>query len=142
MMKKIVLISCTKKKLPHGAPAELLYSPSARFKHSLTYARSLHPEAIIYILSAKHGLVSLDQHLEPYEQTLKKMSRVERSAWGQRVLIQLAQVCSPTGGIFIILAGKDYYEMLTPGLPNHELPLKGLSQGKQLQFLKRHTQSF
>jgi len=140
-MKKIVLISCAKRKLPHGACAELLYSRSALFRFSLAYARSLHPDATIYILSAKHGLVPLDQHLEPYEQTLKEMSRAERSEWGRQVLSQLARVCSPTDDHFIILAGKDYYETLTPGLPNHCLPLMGRGQGKRLQFLKRHIPS-
>ncbi len=140
-MKQNVLISCTKRKLPYGARAELLYSSSTLFRLSLAYARTLHPDAIIYILSAEHGLVSLGQHLEPYNKTLKKMSRAERSAWGQRVLGQLARVCSPTDDHFIILAGKDYYETLIPGLPNHCLPLKDLGQGKRLQFLKRHIPS-
>ncbi|HEY9172812.1 MAG TPA: hypothetical protein VI136_11055 [Verrucomicrobiae bacterium] len=139
-MKKIVLISCTKKKLPHGARAELFYSPSARFRNSLAYARSLHPDAI-YVLSAEHWLVSLDQHLEPYEKTLKKVSRAERSEWARQVLRQLALVCSPANDHFIILAGKDYYESLIPGLPDHCLPLMGLGQGKGLQFLKRHIPS-
>ena len=137
-MQKIVLVSCTKKKLPHGAPAELLYSPSARFRYSLAYARSLQPDAI-YILSAKHGLVSLDQHLEPYEQTLKRANRAERSKWGRQVLSQLARVCHPTEDRFVILAGKDYYETLLPSLPNCELPLMGLGQGKGLKCLKRLT---
>jgi hypothetical protein len=135
-MKNIVLISCAKRKLSHPARAEFLYSSSPLFKFSLAYARSLLPDAI-YILSAKHGLTSLDQHLEPYEQTLHKMNRAERSGWGQRVLSQLSQVCSPSDDHFIILAGRAYYEMLTPGLPNHTLPLIGLGQGKRLQCLKR-----
>jgi hypothetical protein len=135
-MKHIVLIACCKSKLAHSAPAESLYT-STLFKFSLAYARTLHPDAI-YILSAKHGLVPLDQQLEPYEQTLKKMNRPERLAWGQKVLSQLAQVCHPSEDRFTILAGRAYYDTLTTGLPNHELPLLGLGQGKRLQFLKQH----
>jgi len=53
-MKKIVLISCVKRKLPHRVPAKDLYI-SQLFKLSFAYAQRLRPDAI-YILSAKHGL--------------------------------------------------------------------------------------
>ncbi len=134
-MKHIVLISCVKSKLSFPAPAEKLYT-SSLFKFSLAYARQLAPDAI-YILSAKYGLVPLDQQLEPYEQTLNKMNSAERLAWGQKVLSQLALVCRPSEDRFTILAGRAYYDTLTPSLPKHELPLLGLGQGKRLQFLKQ-----
>lgn len=135
-MKRIVLLSCTKRKLPHAARAELLYSPSALFRFSLAYARTFGPDTI-YILSAKYGLTSLDQHLEPYEQTLKKMNRADTSAWGQRVLGQLAAVCTPAHDHFTILAGSAYCAPIIASLPNHTLPLAGLGQGRRLQFLKQ-----
>ena len=135
-MKHLALIPCTKKKLPHAAPAESLYS-STLFKLSLAYARTLRPDAI-YVLSAKHGLISLDQHLAPYEQTLNKMNGAERADWGQKVLRQLADVCNPSTDQFTILAGRAYYGPLIAGLPSHSLPLAGLGQGKRLQFLKIH----
>lgn len=43
------------------------------FKKSLEYARRLNP-AKIYILSAKYGLLELDDMIEPYEITLNEMS--------------------------------------------------------------------
>lgn len=135
VMKHIVLISCTKRKLPYAAPAENLYD-SPLFRFSLAYARTLAPDAI-FVLSAKHGLVGLDQVIAPYEQTLKKMSKAERTVWSQSVLQQLARTCSLPADRFTILAGLAYHEMLTPALPNHSLPLDGLGQGKRLQFLKR-----
>jgi hypothetical protein len=68
---EIILISCVKKKLPHRAKAQDLYI-STLFRLNLDYARSLKPDAI-YILSAKYGLVSLDQAIDPYDITLNNM---------------------------------------------------------------------
>lgn len=132
---RIALISCVKSKLSTPAPAEFLYT-SSLFKFSLAYARQLAPDAI-YILSAKYGLLCLHQEIAPYEQTLKKMSTPERADWGRKVLRQLAYVANPSTDHFIILAGSAYADPLTPGLPNHSLPLSGLGQGHRLQFLKQ-----
>jgi len=134
-MKHIVLISCVKSKLPYAAPAELLYT-SSLFKFSLAYARQFAPDAI-YILSAKHWLVSLDQQIAPYEQTLKAMPAPDRKDWGKKVLRQLADVSNPSTDHFTILAGRDYHGPLISGLPNHTLPLGSLDYGKRLQFLKQ-----
>ena len=75
-MKTIIIISCISKKLPHKAKAKDLYI-SALFKLSFQYAKSLNVNDI-YILSAKYGLLPLDQEVEPYEQTLNRMSKRER----------------------------------------------------------------
>jgi len=140
-MRHIVLISCTKRKLSYTAPAETLYGKSPLFKFSLAYARTLQPD-VIFVLSAKYGLVTLDQIITPYEQTLKNMKRADRAIWGQQVLRQLANTCNLSTDRFTILAGRAYYEMLVPALlnPENSFPLKGLGQGKRLQFLKRHLQ--
>ena len=76
-MKKIVLISCVSKKLPHPASAQDLYV-SPLFRLNLQYARKLQPDAI-YILSAKHGLLDLDTEVEPYD-----LSSLRSSAWLRR----------------------------------------------------------
>lgn len=68
MSKRIALISCVSQKLSqHAKPKELYVS--TLFKLNLKYAEKLEPDEI-FILSAKHGLLSLDQQIEPYEQTL------------------------------------------------------------------------
>ena len=59
MTKTIVLIPCVSKKLNYGAKAKDLYI-SPLFKYSLAYARKLNPD-MIYILSAKHRLVDLNE---------------------------------------------------------------------------------
>ncbi len=138
-MRHIVLISCTKRKLPYAAPAEDLYN-STLFRFSLAYARKLRPD-VVYVLSAKHGLVGLQQVIEPYEQTLKNMTRPERKEWSQNVLRQLASGSDLSRDRFTILAGHAYYEGLVSHLSNHSLPLERLGQGRRLQFLKRQLQA-
>ena len=86
---KIVLISCVKKKLPYRAKAQDLYI-SPLFRFNIEYACSLKPDAI-YILSAKYGLVSLDQEIDTYNQTLNTMSESQKKAWAQKVLAELSQ---------------------------------------------------
>lgn len=134
-MHKIVLISCVKSKLDHPARAEELYI-SDLFLSNLAYARSLKPDAI-FILSAKYGLVALDQKLAPYEQTLNSMSVGERKAWARDVLAQLSRHANLQSDMFIFLAGVRYREYLIPSLQHYQVPSEGLSFGKQLQELKR-----
>ncbi len=137
-MKRILLLSCVSQKLDHPAPAAELYT-SPLFRLSLAYARQLQPNAI-HILSAKYGLVDLDEVIAPYDVTLNTMPAAERRAWAQRVLAQLAQRHDLEHDHFIILAGKRYREHLLPHLAHVEIPMEGLPIGKQLQFLKQHIQ--
>ncbi len=78
-MKRIVLIACGKRKRPYRSRAEDLYIGTL-FKLSLRYARSLRPD-MVFILSAKHGLLDLGRKIEPYESTLNNMPTTEIRAW-------------------------------------------------------------
>ena len=102
-MKKIVLISCVSKKLPHPARAEEMYV-SPLFKFNLKYARQLKPDAI-YILSAAHGVLELDTRIDPYNKTLNNMPAAERKAWAAKVLGQLGTRANLAEDQFVILAG-------------------------------------
>ena len=139
MRSRIVLISCTSQKLPHRAKAkDLCVSPL--FKLSLTYAYRLKPDGDgIYILSGKYGLLSLDQEIEPYDQTLNKMHAAEIKRWANQVLTQLKKVAPSEGSEFIFLAGDRYRKYLLPHIENVVIPLEGLRIGKQLQRLKELT---
>lgn len=136
-MRKIVLISCVKSKLPYPTRAGDLYI-SDLFKSNLAYAISLKPDAI-YILSAKYGLITLNQKIAPYELTLNTMSVPERKAWAASVLHQLGKYTHMRRDLFIFLAGLRYREYLIPALKHVQIPLEGMSFGKQLQELKRRT---
>lgn len=106
------------------------------FSKCLQYAESI-PHDKIFILSAKYGLLGLNELVDPYEETLKTKSVRERRAWASRVIAQIKDVSDTQKDRFIFLAGKEYREYLEPHLAQYELPLKGLKFGQQKQFLKQ-----
>lgn len=134
-MKKIILISCVSKKRSVESTAAEMYT-STLFKLNLQFARKLDPDAI-FILSAKYGLIKLDEVIEPYDVTLNKMKSVERADWANRVIKRLHTLSDLQEDHFVILVGERYREHLLPHLKSYEIPLKGLRIGQQLQFLKR-----
>jgi len=136
-MKKICLISCVKSKNEGSHKAGELYCGQLYTGH-LKYAKSLgFEENDIYILSAKHGLLSFNDIIEPYEKTLNNMKKSERNKWAKNTLNQIKSKFNILDTEFTILAGKNYYENLEPFLPNVNLPkeLKGLPIGKRVQML-------
>jgi hypothetical protein len=136
-VKKIVLISCVSKKRTVKSRAAELYT-STLFKLNLQYAEKLNPDAI-FILSAKHGLVALDDEIAPYDVTLSKMRADERKIWANKVIEQLRLHADLQHDHFIVLAGERYRQYLLPRLLSYEIPLKKLLIGKQLQYLKKQV---
>lgn len=134
-MSRIALISCTSKKEDYSCPAVELYSKSPTFRLAYTLSEIVADK--IYILSAKHGLVSIDTILEPYNDTLIGKPKEHKQAWSNIVLLQLKNRVSMEQDKFIILAGKDYYEYLTPAIKHYWLPLEGKRQGERQPELKR-----
>ena len=132
-MVKIVLISCVSKKLNHKSKAQDLYV-SPLFQKNLRYAKSLNPDKI-FILSAKYGLLSLTDEVEPYDKTLNKMTSNEIKEWTNSVLKQLQKVSDLDNEEFIFLAGNNYRKFLLPHIKNYKIPMLGLGIGKQLKWL-------
>jgi hypothetical protein len=136
-MAKVVLLSCTKSKLSHKAPAQELYSASPMFQKTLEYGKSLDPDKM-FILSAKHHLVPLDKVLEPYDKTLKDMPGDEKEKWGEITVKQMVN-----NGIdlkkdkFIFLTGNEYSKPLTKYIPlsNISMPMAGKRLGERLKWL-------
>lgn len=135
--KKVVLIACCSKKLSHPAKAKDLYV-SPLFKLSLKLARKLEPEKI-FILSAKDGLVDLEQIIEPYDLTLNNLGPEDRKRWAGKVRVQLSKKTDFDNDEIVFLAGENYRRYLLPLFQKSAVPLKGLGIGKQLQYLKRQT---
>lgn len=136
-MTKIVLIACSKTKLPHKAKARDLYQGDL-FKKSLEYSERILKPDKIFILSAKYGLINnIEKQIAPYEKTLTKMGKLERIAWADNVTKQLNKETNLKKDKFIILASANYREYLLPHIANYEIPMKGLTQGNQLKYLKR-----
>lgn len=134
-MGTVVLISCVSKKLNHRALAAELYT-SPLFRLNLAYAKKLSPDAI-YILSAKYGLLRLDDAVEPYDLTLNEMGSVQVRAWAHVVIEQLQKEADLRADHFVFLAGAKYRQHLTPHLNSYEVPLEGLRIGEQLGQLRR-----
>lgn len=142
-MATIVLLSCSKSKLDHAAPAQELYSASPMFKKTLEYGKSLKPDKM-YILSAKHHLVPLNKKLAPYDKTLKEMPADEKEAWGEEVAKQMK-----SSGIdlkndeFIFLTGNEYSKPLLKYIsPDHIFkPMEGKRFGQRLSWLNSQIQN-
>jgi hypothetical protein len=132
----LVLIGCVKSKLDHPAPAKDLYT-SALFHKERAYAQSSGKPW--FILSAKHGLVSPDEVLEPYDVYLKETTAAYRVLWGATVVEQLAEAFGPVQGARVeIHASAAYVDPIRSRLEAdgaHLLvPLSGLGLGKRLAW--------
>jgi len=137
MPKKIILISCVSQKLSHRAKAKDLYI-STLFKLNRKYAEKLNPNKI-FVLSAKYGLLDMEQEIEPYEQTLNNMPVEKVKSWANHVVDQLKEIGSLNEIEFTFLAGEKYRKFIIPHLSNYKIPLQGLRIGEQLQKLKGLT---
>ena len=100
-MDKIVLISCASQKRSYKCKARDLYI-SALFKKNLRYALKLAPDQI-FILSAKYGLVGLDDEIEPYNLTLNTMSSSKIKQWASGILRQLTERANLQEDQFVFL---------------------------------------
>ena len=129
-MRPIYLIACSGKKLDRAAPARDLYQGQA-FKFSLAAAERVGADAVI--LSALHGLVELDQVLEPYNCTLADMDKAGRAQWAYWTNKALQNRIAPSQRV-VVLAGSNYAAAC--GGFNAELPLRGQGIGQQLKTLK------
>ena len=140
MQKNIALVACVSRKAASPMPAQDLYT-SAWFDKASAYARQVADEW--YILSAKHGLVSPDMAIAPYDQTLNGMPAAERRAWASRVLDDLSNVLEP-GDHVVILAGKAYRSNLVGPIREMgctvEVPMQGLGIGQQLRWLNQRLE--
>ncbi len=136
-MARIVLISCAKTKLSQKSKAKDLYV-SPLFRYSLQYAKSLSPD-MIFILSAKYGLLDLEKEIKPYDKALNKMSVQKVKKWANNVINQLKAKTNLKKDKFIFLAGEKYMKYLIPEISNCRIPLKGMRIGKRLRYLKENV---
>ena len=81
------------------------------------------------------------KEIEPYDKTLNKMSSEEVKEWADSVINELKKEADIKNDEIIFLAGEKYRKYLVPHITNYKIPLKGLSIGKQLKYLKEHFQN-
>lgn len=130
-----VFLSCVSKKRNHPCLTSEMYV-SDLFKKSLAYAKKITESTNIYVLSAKYGLLRLDEEIVPYELTLNTMSKKERKEWAEKVLKQCEEKGISFDEEIVFLCGKKYREFLIDKFPNSTIPLKHLGIGQQLAFYK------
>ena len=133
----IVFLSCVKSKRDTACAARDMYT-SDLFKKSLAYALQLNPRKV-YILSAKYGLLELNEHIEPYNLTLNEMSEEKRKAWAYKVCKQCEQKGISYSEEVIFLCGNNYRKYLMRKFKNANAPLGNMGIGKQLAFYKSNT---
>lgn len=133
--RRLFLVSCVKTKLPQPARAKDLYVSDWFRKARACVERE---GGAWRILSAKYGLVDPEEVIQPYEKTLTTMRVVERRMWAAKVLDAL-EPCLADADTVVFFAGKRYREFLEPSLRSRgvalDVPMRGLSQGRQLAWL-------
>jgi len=140
MSKTIALVACVGGKRPEPSPAADLYM-SDWFLKASAYARMIADEW--YILSAKYGLVRPTAVIAPYNVTLNRMRKAERTAWAEQVLKSLCPLLT-LGDEVIFLAGKNYRADLIQPIRDLgckvRVPMEGLGIGQQLSWLLKHLE--
>ena len=131
----IYLVSCVSKKSPMPAQAKDLYK-SDWFLKARDYVEST--RSPWFILSAKYGLVPPYRIVSPYEQTLNTMRKSDRQKWATMVEAEM-EISLPAVDRIVLLAGARYRKFLMDYLRRRaatvEVPMEGLSIGRQLHYL-------
>ncbi|QRK14188.1 hypothetical protein JQX13_50460 [Archangium violaceum] len=134
--RRIALVGCGKSKLEQPAPARELYT-GPLFRAALDVAQAEFG-ADVWILSAKHGLVDLDEDVAPYELALGDLTSEAQEAWARDVIRNLRDDDDGSPAHLTVYAGSAYVEALRAHLPSTwtlDDPMKGLSQGGRLAWL-------
>jgi len=141
---RIALVGCGKSKLDRAAPARELYT-GPLFRSALSYA--LEPDRFdsVYILSAKYGLLYLDEKIEPYDLALAQRDRAARVKWGRLVAASLDALHYRCPLDITCLAGRPYVDALLWMGEGYffehrwslSAPLSGLGRGQRLAWFKQ-----
>ena len=128
----VVLVACGALKLPHLAPAAVLYT-GQHFRAALSAARSLAPDERVFILSARYGLVRLGDVIAPYDLTIGQPGAIR----AEHITEQARQMRLDHERRVVVLAPARYAALCRRTWPNIETPLAGLGIGYQRGALAR-----
>ena len=129
-----VFLSCTKKKKDERCKAEEMYQESSLFTKSYQYAKTLNPDKI-YILSAKHYLLPMDEEINPYNETLNDASEEEKEEWAHEVLKQMKMANIDFNAKTYFFCGENYIKYLREHFKNHEAVFSGKGIGEIMHWL-------
>lgn len=134
---RIGVVACSSRKREERSVAGDLYQ-GFLFRLSRRYVEQTCDGWVI--LSACYGVIRPDVPVDPYDRTLKTMTREERLRWetwcGQS-LLNIWWTEMNAGGTFVVLAGVRYRNALRIHNLPYEAPLAGLGIGKQIQALQK-----
>ena len=143
---RVILVGCSKVKARARCEAQWLYV-SPLFRKSALWARKEvargHADGWL-ILSAKWGVLSPDDLVDPYEKRLGELDRAGRERWAAQAWGQLGERTGERARELlelVILAGRAYVEPLRPGADRRGVrlvePLAGLQIGERIGWLNR-----
>lgn len=143
----VALVGCGAQKRAVVSAARDLYT-GPLFRGCLTEGLARAGDQNTVILSAKlrpdvGGMLLLDTLVAPYDVYLPKLSRVERETWGHTTAFALVGRFGERIEAHV-LAGAPYVNALRPFLPPTWIvadPMKGLTQGARLSWLKQQREA-
>lgn len=112
----LVVVSCGGRKLPHAAPAGQMYTGSYHLACRRA-ADALQPDLVL-ILSAKWGLVGLDELVQPYDAKWTSLGSIHRS----RLMMQVQRRQLGDLAPVVFLGGQDYAYKLANAWPATSAP--------------------
>lgn len=136
----IIFIGCVKTKNKGLLKAVDKYN-SNLFKKRLQYARLLTDDIYIYILSAKYGLIKLDDYINDYDVTLNSMNEKDKKIWAYNVIKKAEKFNIKKNDEIIFLCGNNYSKYLKRYYNNYKDPTYGLSLGYELQWYNQRISS-
>ncbi|MEK6879670.1 MAG: DUF6884 domain-containing protein [Nanoarchaeota archaeon] len=135
-MKRVALIPCSKNKIKTGGEVKAvdLYSASLLFRKILHFVLKQKYDKI-FIISAKYGLLRLNQKIQYYDSSLKNISKIERVKWGDIISSKLNKILDKSDYIDFYIP-KIYIKYISKNLQiNHKNILQGMRIGERLHFL-------
>lgn len=137
MHESIGLLATARTKAIEAAPVKDFYK-SPLFIKTVAYAEKVYNR--YYFYNAKDGLLFPDQVMAPYNVSIKTFTEKEKREWAGHVVSALRRLESPEFIKVYLHGGQVYRRWLEPALTDYgfhyEVPLKGMSIGKQLQWYK------
>jgi hypothetical protein len=132
----IGLVGCSGSKLKEPAPVRQLYT-SQLFRSALALAERRHD--VVYVISAKHELVAIDQVVAPYDLTMADVAKEWRAVWGVRVWGSIQSRHPRADHHIFIYAGKDYARPIRRAAFHRATfyePLARMQVGQRLKWLR------
>ena len=133
----IVFIGCGKKKKNYKCKAMDMYIGNY-FTTCLEFARKLVSDRNIFILSAKYGVIHLNDIIIPYEKTLKNMNKHDCEEWNKKIYKQLRNSGINKEEKVIAICGKKYRQALLNYFDHVHVPtFMNNGIGIQMSYMKK-----